>query len=374
MKTVIMLLSNSFEPDIRVLKECVTLIKNNYLVEVVCWDREAKLKKIEYLKGIKITRIQLAAAYGKGITSILKYVKFYIYMFVILIKRKIDILHCHDFEMFIFGCLISIIKKCSLIYDAHEVEYFVHLPEMYRKLVSRIEKVIIKKADLIIAVNKIQMVKYQRILPGSKKIIELRNYPNKVFLNKKRIIKNKEKIVIGFVGYIQDKMGFERFINIFNKLIVRYQNIQFLIIGKIHPIYSKSFNQLIERNNNIKIKKYIKYYELNKYYNQIDISIMLYDNIPKYMSSTPTKLFESMAQSIPVIATPIGDVKNIVNKHKCGYIVSFENDEELEKKLLKLIDNKLIRRTIGMRGYLAAQKYYIWEKQENKLIEAYNHI
>jgi hypothetical protein len=54
-----MLLSNSFRPDSRVLKEAEYLQKYGFDITVLCWDRQAELPEGETLSsGVKIIRIQ----------------------------------------------------------------------------------------------------------------------------------------------------------------------------------------------------------------------------------------------------------------------------------------------------------------------------
>ena len=55
---VYMILTNGFDPDVRVYKEAKYLVEKNFEVTILCWDRRCEYidKKEEILDGIKIKR------------------------------------------------------------------------------------------------------------------------------------------------------------------------------------------------------------------------------------------------------------------------------------------------------------------------------
>ena len=64
-KKVLMLLSNGFEPDIRVYKEAKSLVENNYDVTIFCLDRNENLSEEENLEGIQIKRYNALKRFWK---------------------------------------------------------------------------------------------------------------------------------------------------------------------------------------------------------------------------------------------------------------------------------------------------------------------
>lgn len=71
---VVFMRSNPISPDPRVEKEVDSLIKNNWHVQIVAWDRDRKYKeKVQFLKrtqAIKITRFGIPATFGGGFKKI----------------------------------------------------------------------------------------------------------------------------------------------------------------------------------------------------------------------------------------------------------------------------------------------------------------
>jgi hypothetical protein len=59
MQNIVMLLSNAFRPDPRVLKEANSLREKDFELTILCWDRQAELRPKELLQsGEKIIQIQ----------------------------------------------------------------------------------------------------------------------------------------------------------------------------------------------------------------------------------------------------------------------------------------------------------------------------
>jgi glycosyltransferase involved in cell wall biosynthesis len=373
LKKVIMLLTNAFEPDVRVYKEAKSLVKKDHQVTILAWDRERKYSKFMEIDNIKITRCQSKCYYGKGLISFFSFIKYYIYVFVTLFNANIDIIHCHDLDTLLVGFLLAKLKGCTIIYDAHEVEYFINLPTFVRDVYKKIEKIISRRVDLILVVNQIQQRKFLNMNISSNKIVELRNCPSLNFFEID-LEKKKNDIVLGWTGYLQVGVGIEQMAAVFDLLCESCTNLRLLLIGKVHLNFKERLEYLVsnlKNAKNISIIGSIPYTQIKKYYKQINISFMLYENRPEFKYSTPTKLFEAMAQSIPVIATPIGDVREIVEACQCGFIVNSEDKQQLLEKMRILIENPSLREEMGNNGYHYAKKYFCWEIMEQRLLAAY---
>ena len=104
---IVMILTNGFEPDLRVYKEAKYLSNKGYDIEILCWDREGKYitKPIEQLGKIKIVRFFEKSTYGSGLKQIFKLLKFKNACKKYLKKQKINYtyMHCHDLDGMLVG-------------------------------------------------------------------------------------------------------------------------------------------------------------------------------------------------------------------------------------------------------------------------------
>lgn len=85
---------------------------------------------------------------------------------------------------------------------------------------------------------------------------------------------------------------------------------------------------------------------------------------------TPNAMLEAMAMALPVIATPVGGVTDLIDRR---YLISPNNYQLLAKKILKLWQEPLLRKRLGKQNRQKSAQYEITDaarKFEQILIEA----
>ena len=105
MKNVLFIRSNPVNPDSRVEKEVQCLVKNNYRVTILAWDRDCdySLKKEKLVINkviIPIYRVGIKCEYGNGIKNLKYNFKFQIiiWQFIKSASNQYDIIHACDFD------------------------------------------------------------------------------------------------------------------------------------------------------------------------------------------------------------------------------------------------------------------------------------
>ena len=91
--------------------------------------------------------------------------------------------------------------------------------------------------------------------------------------------------------------------------------------------------------------------ELVNYVKNAFVSLIPLNNTPMLATSSPNKLFESMAAAVPVIQSTSGWIKKMLEDTNSGYTVDPNDENELVEKLLFLADNENEARSMGKRGY-----------------------
>lgn len=71
----------------------------------------------------------------------------------------------------------------------------------------------------------------------------------------------------------------------------------------------------------------------------------------------PLAILEAMAAKLPIIATNVGGIKDIVTNN--GILVPSENIEEMKKAILKLVENPKLIKEMGLNSLLNVKKYDI---------------
>lgn len=80
--------------------------------------------------------------------------------------------------------------------------------------------------------------------------------------------------------------------------------------------------------------------------------------LPVFDTSSPNKLFESMAAGVPVIQTTQGWIKDFIEQHQVGLTVDGNNPQELADQLILLKDNPDMRNEMGRRSRAVAIQYF----------------
>jgi hypothetical protein len=137
--------------DGRVIKEAVSLTELGHRITLIAWSNQEP-KKLIY-KNIEIFRTGIInyekSIYSKLISKLIAISS----SFETVLGRNFDIIHCHDFETLGFGCLIKVLCRKQLVYDAHELEIGRNRPLPITKLIKVFESLFLRAVDSLITVN-----------------------------------------------------------------------------------------------------------------------------------------------------------------------------------------------------------------------------
>ena len=76
---------------------------------------------------------------------------------------------------------------------------------------------------------------------------------------------------------------------------------------------------------------------------------------------------EAFYYKLPIVATRIGAIPDIVDEGESGYLVEPGNIDQLADRLIDLLDDPDRSRRFGEQGYLKMEEKYTWEVFRNKL-------
>lgn len=87
------------------------------------------------------------------------------------------------------------------------------------------------------------------------------------------------------------------------------------------------------------------------YFNSADIFIL-----PSLWEGMPITLIEAMATGLPIIATEVGGIPDMIENEKSGIIIQ-GNDNDLSRALIRLIEDETIREKFGQAAKKTSEKY-----------------
>jgi len=368
-KSIIISVTNDLSFDQRVAKMCNTLIDLGFSVTLI-GRQLPDSKPIE--RKYKTKRLKLH--YTKGA---LFYAFFNFRLFFVLLFSKVDIYHSNDLDTLLANYLASIIRRKPLIYDSHE--YFLGVPEIQdrpkvKRVWAAIENYIFPKLKTIITVNKSIAKLYKE--DYGKELHIVRNLPtNKVVKHTKSRkdlgIPTDKKIVILQGAGINVDRGSEELL----EAIALSSSFLLYIIGTggVIDILKKRALKNDLKNKVLFIGR-IPYLEMMQYTLNADVGVTLdKDTNINYRFSLPNKIFDYMKAGIPVLASNLTEVANIIDSYKVGLVIPNHNPKTILEGLKTLTNNKKQQEKFSKNGKQAI-KTLNWETEVEPIRELYKKL
>lgn len=98
----------------------------------------------------------------------------------------------------------------------------------------------------------------------------------------------------------------------------------------------------------------------------LDISV-----VPSISESLPNAVLESMAAGVPVVATRVGGIPDVLEHEKTGLLVPPEDDLQLTEAISRLISNAAMRQEIGTHAREYAARHFHWDSVSEQYEELY---
>lgn len=363
MKKVVVSVSNDLITDNRVDKTCSTLVEAGYDVHLIgrLKRNSPQMNKRNY----SYSRMHLCFY-----TSFFFYADFNLRLFFKLLFSKQDILWANDLDTLLANYLVSRIKKIPLIFDSHEL--FTEVPELkYNRFAKwfwkRVEKRIVPNLKYIVTVCN-PIADYFKTEYGVNSII-VRNCPRKDSISK---IKSKEDlnmpdkpILVWQGGGCNIERGMEELIE-----SMQWIDAYLYIIGD-GDVYNK-LKKLASNfgvRNKVSFVPRIPFEDMMQYTFNADIGLSLdKDTNQNYAISLPNKLFEYIHAELPIIITPLNEIKTVVETlNICDFLVN-HNPSSIAFQINSLLNDKE-KRELYSENCRKVKQILCWEEEQKKIIE-----
>ncbi len=238
------------------------------------------------------------------------------------------------------------------------------MPWLVRRFYILAEKCTAKLKDVIIVNNRHDLEQAERLKIRPRQSIELIHngvdpYKLEIFGKDEAKIKLFEKlpqrqrgflhakIVVGTVANFYKTKGLEYFIEAIKSLRAEpaVADAAFVIIGN-GPEREKLELQIKESGIKNKIFLAGKLPDARKYLAAFDIFVL-----SSVKEGFPWALLEAMAAKLPVVATNVGAVPEIIEDSKNGFLVEPRKPELIAQKIRELIGDERLRRELGIQAH-----------------------
>ncbi|MEW5758594.1 MAG: lipopolysaccharide heptosyltransferase II [Candidatus Omnitrophota bacterium] len=189
------------------------------------------------------------------------------------------------------------------------------------------------------------------------------NYPRNI---------NSDKFNIAIIGRITPIKGHICFIEAISKLISDIPNLKAYIVGSVqegHEDYFNNINLLIKK---LALSPYIEFTgrtdNIASVLNDLDLLVM--PSIAQ--ESFGRVIIEAQAVGVPVIASRIGGIVDIIDDNKTGIMFTPGDYEELAKKIFSLYQDKDLQYKLIINARKKVETNYNVDKFASLTIDTYN--
>ncbi len=368
MKKAIVSVINDLVTDQRVDKTCNLLTELGFNVLLV----GRVLRKSPQIPPRSYSMHRMHLMFHKGP---LFYAEFNIRLFFFLLFRKTHLLVPNDLDTLLPNYIISRIRKTDLVFDSHEL--FTETPEViHRKIVRntwlRIERFIVPRLRDVITVSdsiagifaskyKIPVTVVRNIPPDRKHSAP----PTRSALG----LPNNKKILIMQGSGINIQRGAEELVKAMHYL----EGYHLLIIGGGDVI--GELRNMVHRDkldNRITFFSRMPVDQLYQYTVNADLGLSIdKDTNPNYRYSLPNKLFDYIHAGIPVLTSPLVEIKKIVDHYQIGMTIENHDPQHIAERIrMALSDKKQVEKWKENLKFAAEE--LSWSKEKLKLKAIFN--
>ena len=361
---------NDLVTDNRVNKTCMALIECGYDVTLV----GRKLSNSLPIPNWTFKTIRLKMIFKKGP---LFYFFFNLRLFFVGLINKTDLFYANDLDTLAPMFLLSKLKKKPLIYDSHEL--FCEVPELKasrikKSIWQKLEGYIIPKLQTCITVNvsiaKIYEAKYNVPFYIIRNISDF----DQSFIPKSRVqlsLPEDKKIILLQGAGINVDRGAEELIDAMEFV----QNAVLYIIGSGDVWENLKQKVLFNKNiqNKVVLINKLPKSELINYTFNADLGLSIDKNTNlNYLYSLPNKIFDYIQAEIPILASRLPEIENIILQYKIGDFIDDHNPKTIANKLNEMLYSQQLS---SYKKYLAiAKKEITWKSEKEKLLTIIKNI
>ena len=296
---------------------------------------------------------------------------YYLYKYILIKNYVIIQYDSQRFTLFLANLLNKLTKRNLIIVMVHHLPSFNYDRLIKRRISKYFEGIQLNCANAIVC-NSISTEESIRIELNNN-IPVYRICPAfDCYKKPKRIKKNSDVLRLLFVGTLYERKGLEYLIRAIE--LIDMDNFTLDLIGSktVNPKYVQSLESLV---NSINLQSKVRFHgivsdsELHQYYSDADIFIM-----PSIWEGYGMAIIEAHYNKLPVVASDIGGIVEIIKDGVNGYLVEPKNIQLLSIRILRLLKDRKLRTIMGRNGYNMIDKKYNWEKAGEMFNNVINEI
>ena len=358
---------------------CHSLQKHNFEVRLITGlSRNPSFKTREFLESFKDNTIVLPEL-KRNISPLWDTVSLF-KLYSIFRKEKFDIVHANTSKAGFLARIASFFARVPcIVYMPHGHVFYGYFGFLLSRILVFLERIAAKVTDRIIVLTQLEKKDFLNlgvaaqdavcIIPSGLESSEFFVIGNttKEELRKKHSLDFNKKI-IGMVSRLEPVKGPKLFIETAKRILKTRDDVVFLVVGEGDMLYG--LKNLVKEWG---IEDSVLFLGWREDALELIASMDLLVQ-PSLNEAVGRVLLEAQILGVPVVATQVGGIPEVVKNNLTGIIVPPRDSQALSGAICKLLDSDTLRLSMSEEAKKWVRKEFSSEEMMRKLIDVYKEV
>lgn len=290
-------------------------------------------------------------------------------------KYKIDIVHGHDYKTDPIAYILKILNpKIKILSTAHGWITNTRQTSIYKWIHLKF----LKRFQNIIAVSKATKDLMVRSGINEERIELLYNGVDENYWDRRNITDDLKRelsipddsLVIGSVGRLGEEKDYFSFLEVAKRVHERIAKTCFVIVGDGKESEKQD---LLQYSKKIGVDKYVIF---TGYRNDL---LRIYNTFNVFLSTSlteglPNTMLEAMAMKVPIVATDVGGVSELVDDGISGFLYSVRDVKGISEKIIEIIKNDNLRNKLSIEARRRIETSFSFNRRTERIEAIYKKI
>ena len=291
------------------------------------------------------------------------------------ILREIDpaVIHTHTSKAGLIGRIVSklAVPRAKRIHTFHGHLLDGYFSPLKTRLITKLERLLAKKTDVLIAMGNQVMKDLQTVGVGSDskfrvffpglKAANIQSREN----SRIKLGVDSSKVICLFVGRLTQIKRPDRLLDAIQILKEKNLEVQFIVAGDGE--LSKYVEDRV-REEALPVKMFGWVKDTSEAFSSSDILVLCSDN-----EAVSLVLIEGSQYGLPLVSTNVGSVSDVVIDHSTGYLTE-STPQSLADAIEKLVRDPQLRQMMGEAGKAHATQYFSLERMVKDHSDLYHSL
>ena len=179
---------------------------------------------------------------------------------------------------------------------------------------------------------------------------------------------SKDTLLVGSVGNLRSAKGYQYLLPAFREVIHKFPGAKLLISGA-GPLRKdlEDFSGRLGLSGSVSFLGFQR--NLSLFYSALDVFVL-----PSLWEGMPVALLEAFSHGLPVVATSVSGIPEVVTEGQEGFLVEPANPQQIAQKIIMLLEDEKRRLEMGRKGKERVEKDFSQDKMVSAYVKLYRDL